>query len=76
MGSGLLDLRVSTSNGATIEATGALTMGRATSTSGMTIRGSLDVGAQTVTLLDADEAELGTSTTLRAARWWAPTGSC
>jgi len=45
-----------------INATGALTLGNATSASGVDFRGLVSVGNNTLTLLDADTAKIGIST--------------
>jgi len=63
-GTGLVQGHVDSQAGSTITATGPLTMGDASSTSGFVSEGTLAVGSQTVTLRDADGARLGSSTTL------------
>ncbi len=63
-GSGTIAGRVSADLGSIITTQGTLSLGLATSTSGFNTRGDLNVGANTVTLLDANEAVLGTETVL------------
>ena len=50
--------------GSQINATGILSLGDAGSTSGFDFAGALDVGSNQVVILDADRAQLGSSTTL------------
>ncbi len=50
----------------TIQATGGLTLGSVTSTTGFDFAGTLDVGSNRVELLDADAANLGFGTLLAA----------
>jgi T5SS/PEP-CTERM-associated repeat protein len=61
---GTIDGRVVAQSGSTIEATGSLTLGDATSPAGLFSDGEMSVGDNTVTLLDANEAVLGSLTTL------------
>lgn len=59
---GVIQGRVSSEAGSLIEATGPLTMGDATSFSGYFSNGELRVNAQSVTLLDRNQATLGSLT--------------
>lgn len=63
-GRGTVDVAVSGGAASRIEAQGALALGRANVDTGFAYRGTLVVGQHTVTLNDADAAELGTLTTL------------
>jgi T5SS/PEP-CTERM-associated repeat protein len=63
-GRGNVDVAVSGGAASRIEAEGALSLGRANVANGFAYRGTLVVGPQTVTLNDADAAELGVLTTL------------
>ena len=63
-GGGAIAAKVNGLSGSTITATGNVTLGDAASTSGFSTDGSLDVGANTVTLLDANGADLNGTTTL------------
>lgn len=56
----------SISGAGTIVATGGLFIGNASSTSGFAFDGTFDVGTSQVVLNDANDAQLGTSTTLAA----------
>ncbi|MEQ8835296.1 MAG: hypothetical protein RID07_00665, partial [Lacipirellulaceae bacterium] len=64
VGSGTINARFSGEAGSLVRATGDLTIGTVNSTSGFYTRGDLDVGPHTVTLLDTDQAVLGTETQL------------
>ena len=70
--SGTIDAGVS-GNG-TIKATGDLTIGDATDSSGYAFGGTLTVGDATVALLDQNRAALGTSTTLAGGLLRSATG--
>jgi hypothetical protein len=63
-GSGEIGARIDADAGSVITATGNLTMGVATSPTGVTLDGDLDVGSYAVTLHDADGVNLGSRTTL------------
>jgi len=63
-GHGVVNAAVTGGLGMNIVATGALSLGRASASNGYAFRGTLDVGSQTVTLLDSDLADLGSLTTL------------
>jgi uncharacterized membrane protein len=63
-GSGTVAGKVSTANGSTIQATGALTLGNAASPAGFVGDGELHTAANTVTLLDSNQAVLGSLTTI------------
>jgi hypothetical protein len=67
VGFGTVDARFSGEAGSYVEATGDLTIGKASSSSGFFTRGDLIVGSATVTLRDANQAVLGTETSLGAA---------
>ena len=66
-GFGTVDGRLASEAGSTVQATGDLQLGDATSSAGVLLRGDLQVGSHTVTLLDANDAVLGSLTTLGAA---------
>ena len=53
--SGVQSLRVTGAAGSTITATGNLTLGNAAAVNGFDTQGTLSVGANTVTLLDAND---------------------
>ncbi|PQO25742.1 hypothetical protein C5Y96_23315 [Blastopirellula marina] len=59
----------------TISANGPLTLGDATDESGYSLWGTLDVGSNTVTLLDAGDAQMGVLTTLAGGTLIAPSGA-
>jgi hypothetical protein len=63
-GSGEISARIDADAGSVITATGALTLGFATSRTGVTLDGELNVGSHAVTLQDADGVTLGSRTTL------------
>ena len=63
-GSGEIGARIDADAGSVITATGNLTMGLATSPTGVTLDGDLNVGSYAVTLQDADGVTLGSRTTL------------
>jgi len=63
-GNGTVFANLSQGSAKLIQADGALALGNPGSTSGYAFQGTLDVGAQDVTLMDADAADLGSSTTL------------
>ena len=63
-GGGTLIGRVSADNGSLIRAIGNMTLGTSSSVSGFTSRGELETGTNTVTLLDSNQAVLGSLTTL------------
>lgn len=64
IGSGLVAAVVSAEFGSSIQATGGLTLGDASSVLGFSTLGQLKTNTHTVTLLDADQAVLGAATTL------------
>ncbi|WP_269543077.1 autotransporter-associated beta strand repeat-containing protein [Cerasicoccus fimbriatus] len=61
-GSGSVNAKVAAASGSTIYATGDLTLGDASSTSGFSSSGELYVGSNAVTINDANQAGLGTYT--------------
>jgi autotransporter-associated beta strand protein len=63
-GSGTVNAKVAAGFGSTIEATGNLVLGNATSSVGFTSDGELYTGANTVTINDASDAVLGSLTRL------------
>jgi len=63
-GAGTISGRVATANGSIIEAVGTLTLGDPASPIGFAAAGELRTGANTVTLLDSNQAALGALTTL------------
>jgi hypothetical protein len=63
-GFGVVNARIAAELGSTIQATGGLTLGDPNSTTGFATRGELRVGGNTVTLLDANQAVLGSVTRL------------
>ena len=63
-GSGTIGAKVAASLGSTIVAEGNLTLGDDSSVAGFASDGELHVGTNTVTVLDANEAVLGSLTTL------------
>ncbi len=66
LASGTIDARVAADVGSLIRATGELTLGDATSPAGFVTSGDLEINGNTVTVLDADQAVLGSLTTLGA----------
>jgi hypothetical protein len=63
-GAGTIGARIAQRVGATIQATGNLTLGNASAVDGYVGEGVLQTGANTVTLLDSNQAVLGSLTTL------------
>ena len=63
-GFGTVAAKFSGELGSTVAASGPLSIGNATSTAGFATLGNVNVGANTLTLLDADQALLGPRTTL------------
>jgi hypothetical protein len=63
-GTGAINGRIAAEAGSTIEATGALMLGDPLSPAGFFSRGELRANSQTVTLLDANQAVLGSLTNL------------
>ncbi|MCA9126086.1 MAG: hypothetical protein KDB22_03335 [Planctomycetales bacterium] len=67
VGSGSVSGRFSGEAGSLVKAMGTLTIGDASSTSGFLTRGDLQVGSNTVTLHDANQAVLGSETIIGAS---------
>jgi hypothetical protein len=74
-GSGAVATRVASALGQTITATGALALGDAAAVDGYFSDGVLTAGGHTVTLNDANEAVLGSLTTLAGGTLAAPNGA-
>jgi ELWxxDGT repeat protein len=66
-GSGVVAGRLAAATGSSIIATGSLQLGDLTSPAGIASDGELHIGAHTATLLDANEAVLGSFTTIGTA---------
>jgi hypothetical protein len=64
VGDGTIDAVFAGGVGSVIQATGDLTLGDASEADGFLTAGRLDVGANVVTLLDSNQAELGSLTTI------------
>ena len=64
VGRGSIDARLSGELGSLIQLTGDLSIGDSSSVAGFVTRGDIEVGPHTLTLLDANQAVLGSLTTL------------
>jgi len=64
LGAGVIQGRISAEAGSLIHADGNMTLGVSTSVAGFLTRGELETSSSTVTLLDANQAVLGSLTTL------------
>ncbi len=73
-GAGAVEAEVAAAPGSVISPTGELSLGRADSTAGVSLAGELHVGANSVTLRDADKADISGTVVLYGGKLAAPNG--